>query len=159
MRLLTLALLAGCGAEAVAPAATINEIVALNRGGLEDEHGELEDWLELYNPGPEPVELAGYTLVDELGAGEPWSFPSGARIDPDGFLVVFCDGSPDQGDLHASFTLDVDGESVLLFDADGMLVEETRWAILEPDTSWARVPDGGDVWQTPDAPTPGASNE
>ena len=152
--------LAACGAGGPpAPArATINEILAHNLHDAVDEAGEHEDWLELFNPGEEAADLSGWTLVDELGEGSHWSFPTGTVLDPGDFLVLWCDATPEQGPLHTSFQLAADGESLLLFDADGVLVEETRYAMLFFDESWARVPDGADRWQIPARPTPGRPN-
>ena len=42
----------------------INEFMALNSDGLEDEDGDEEDWIELHNYGSNAVNLAGWYLTD-----------------------------------------------------------------------------------------------
>ena len=37
----------------------INEICAHNLSGLQDGNGAYGDWIELFNPGSEPVDLSG----------------------------------------------------------------------------------------------------
>ena len=50
----------------------ISEFVAANVGGLVDEDGETSDWVELYNNGSEPVELAGWSV--RLGVSWCWAW-------------------------------------------------------------------------------------
>ena len=55
--LFSLFLLAGSLPSPAAP--IISEILADNESGLRDQDGDWEDWLELYNPDPDPVDLHG----------------------------------------------------------------------------------------------------
>ncbi|MCU0963380.1 MAG: lamin tail domain-containing protein, partial [Pirellulaceae bacterium] len=41
--------------------------------GLRDFQGVLQDWIEIYNPDAQPVDLTGWTLRD---SGNTWTFPS-----------------------------------------------------------------------------------
>lgn len=66
----------------------INEVVSLNQNGLRDENGDRPDWIELWNPGPAPVDLAGWSLSDDPGRPRRWTFSTGS-IPPNGHLVVF----------------------------------------------------------------------
>jgi hypothetical protein len=132
----------------------LNELLPGNSEGAEDDEGEREDWIELYNGRATAVSLTGWSLDDsEL---EPWVFPEGTRMDPGEHLVVWCDG--DDGPLHASFKLSSDGETVGLYDDTTTLMDETSYSELEDDIAWARTPDGGESWResipTFDAPNP-----
>jgi hypothetical protein len=69
----------------------LNEILASNRTGLLDEDGRSSDWIELENRGKEPVDLAGFKLSDDPGAGPKWTFPA-VVIQPGGHLVVWASG-------------------------------------------------------------------
>ena len=40
--------------------------MASNGDTIADEDGDFEDWIEIYNPGIEPVNLAGWGLSDDL---------------------------------------------------------------------------------------------
>lgn len=66
----------------------INEVQTANVLTLIDENGDTPDWLELYNPGPAVVDLAGYGLSDEATNAFKWVFTN-ASVSPGGFLLVY----------------------------------------------------------------------
>src|SRR5215217_7930411 len=69
----------------------ITEFVASNQNGLVDENGDNSDWIELFNDGTAPVDLAGWHLTDDALEPGKWTFPS-TTIEPRGFIVVFASG-------------------------------------------------------------------
>jgi len=101
----------------------INEFVAANRLSLLDGKQNASDWIELYNPGEQPFDLTGYGLSDNPAAPLKWIFPE-VSITPHGYLIIFASGDndpfDDQGNLHASWKLSADGESVVLTAPDGV---------------------------------------
>jgi len=106
----------------------INEWLARNNGpdGLADPvDGDFEDWFELYNPNPTPVDLIGFHLTDDLSQPAKWTFTMVTVLPPRGFLLVWADNEPDQNDAsppgqrHVPFQLDGDGEALGLFSPDG----------------------------------------
>jgi hypothetical protein len=98
----------------------ISEFLAVNTAGLTDEDGDNTDWIELYNPGDEPISLGGWHLTDNADEANKWTLPAGVSLAPGGFLVVFASGK-DRRDpsspLHTNFRLDGDGEYLALVDA------------------------------------------
>ena len=64
--------------NAIIAQVVINEFLTatLAPGGLLDEDGELQDWIELYNTGTNAMNLAGWSLTDEAGEPAKWTFPS-----------------------------------------------------------------------------------
>ena len=68
------------------PVIVINEILASNDNGLLDEDGDSSDWIELYNPGDNAVDLTGWVLFQ--GDENRWSFPA-VTIGAGEYLVVF----------------------------------------------------------------------
>ena len=55
----------------------INEVVAANvPGGLADEDGDFEDWVELLNTGTASVNLGGWSLTDDAGTPAKWILPA-----------------------------------------------------------------------------------
>lgn len=134
----------------------INELLASNANGLTDEHGDADDWVELYNPTADHTDLSGWTLSN--GSGGSWDLPDGTVIPAHGWLILWCDNDHD-GPLHASFKLAAEGDSVHLDDADGVAIDATAFLAQEADVSWARMPgDRGSTWGPADPPTPGAPN-
>jgi len=68
------------------------------------------DWIEVYNPTAEAVNLEGWHLTDDRGNLDKWTFPAGVVLAPDTYKVVFASGLKDgdpahPADLHASFKL------------------------------------------------------
>ena len=140
---------------------SINEIMADNDATIEDpdEAGAFEDWIELYNPGAEVVDLSGLYLTDDAEDPTQWEFPDGSTIDAGGYLVIWADDDTDQGDTHASFKLSAGGESVLLYNTDGeTLVDSVTFGEQTTDISYGRFPDGSDTLTVLSAATPGAAN-
>ena len=46
---------------------SINEWMARNTATITDPaDGDLDDWFEIYNAGPQPLDLSGYLLTDDL---------------------------------------------------------------------------------------------
>lgn len=138
----------------------INEFLASNDTGLQDESGEYEDWLEIYNPGPEDVELAGLFLTDNLEETTQWAFPD-MNLEAGGFLVVWCDNDETDGPLHTNFKLSGGGEEIGLFGrltAGNEVIDSLEYDAQTTDISQGRTPDGAEVWDFFTEPTPGASN-
>src|SRR5262245_40962799 len=66
----------------------ISEFLADNDGGLKDEDGEDQDWIEIYNPDTSPVSMAGWRLTDDPADLSKWVFPN-VSIPADGRLIVW----------------------------------------------------------------------
>lgn len=145
-----------------APPLVINEFLASNTMTNADEAGEYDDWAELYNNGDHLVNFDGLYLTDNLDVPTKWPLPSGSGLDAGEYLLIWCDGSTDQGAHHASFKISRASGVLALFlvvdGADPVRVDGINYEAQEPDTSAARVPDGSDNWLPGQTPTPGASN-
>lgn len=97
----------------------INEMVAANHTGLTDEDGDHSDWIELYNRGRQPVNLAGWFLTDDPAQPQKWPLP-GVTLAGRDYLLVFASGknraSAHPGsELHTNFKLDQQGEFLGLY--------------------------------------------
>ena len=75
--------LSGAAAENV----IISEFMASNKDTLLDGNGNPSDWIELYNAGDVPVNLAGWHLTDDVLDLTKWTFP-GVVLAPGQFLRV-----------------------------------------------------------------------
>ena len=53
----------------------INEFLASNLISVQDEYGDYDDWIELFNPTEDPLILSGYYLSDDMGNLNKWVFP------------------------------------------------------------------------------------
>ena len=126
----------------------LNEWMASNQSEISDPaDGRFEDWLELFNAGDSAINLAGYTLTDDLNIPGRWTFPADSVIEPGGYFFVWLDGDIEQqevgnGQFHASFSLSSSGESIGLFSADGVRVDAVEFGAQETDVSMGRLPNG-----------------
>ncbi len=141
----------------------INEVLAANGHTLDDPQGEYDDWIELHNRGDAAVNLGGLYLTDDLAEPRKWQFPKNSpaqtTIPARGYLLVWADGGVGDPGLHASFKLSASGESVALFDRDGVtLIDSVRFDAQRTDVSYGRFPGGADTWSLLEPPTPGTRN-
>jgi hypothetical protein len=140
----------------------INEILGKNSNGITDEFGENEDWVEIYNKSSQAIDLGGYFLSDKYSDTKKWEIPAGTIVQPNDYIIFWCDEDISQGPLHADFKIDTDGGGVYLFSPTtslNFLVSSLRYPPLNEDQSWARVPSGGQNSIALNSPTPYAFNE
>ncbi len=98
----------------------ISEFLADNDGGLKDEDGEDRDWIEIYNPDNNTVDLAGWRLTDDIFKPAKWVFPSYV-LQPGARLIVWAsEKNRNIGQLHTNFQLDPDGEYLALLSPAGV---------------------------------------
>ena len=94
----------------------------LAEGELLDEDGESSDWIEIYNPTDQAVQLGGWYLTNDADNLEQWKFPAGVVLNPGQFLIVFASGknrAAANAELHTNFRLNIDGEYLALVQSDG----------------------------------------
>jgi len=136
----------------------INEFMASNDTTIADEHGDYDDWIEVYNAENETVWLGDKYLTDNLTKPDKWQMPD-AYIDPGEFLLFWADNDPEQGPFHTSFKLSKDGEEIGIFDANQAAIDEYLFGLQTTDISEGRLPNGYDNWEFFVTPTPRTSNE
>jgi len=117
----------------------INEVMASNDGVWIDERGSTDDWIELFNAGDAELQL-GELFIEDDGM-QPMPLPDHA-LQAGETLLLWADGSPEEGDLHLDFKLSADGDAVRITDAKGALVDELRFGPALANESLARLPDG-----------------
>ncbi len=138
----------------------INEFLASNDTTLADEHGDFDDWLELYNPTTVSFDLQGVGLTDDHGQPYKWAFPDTA-IGPGEWLIVWADDEPAEGPLHATFKLSASGEEIAIYDRaerGGRILDALTFGVQAPDVSVGRFPDGAPDVRAFATPTPGWAN-
>jgi hypothetical protein len=104
----------------------INEFLAINISGLTDEDGDHSDWIEIYNPTSQAVDISGWSLTDDRNLPRKWLFPD-AKIDKFSYLVVFASGKDRRiasKKLHTNFKLSGSGEYLALVNPGGSAVTE-----------------------------------
>lgn len=139
----------------------VNEYMTSNDTKAADELGEFDDWIEVYNAGGQAADLSDVSLTDDTEDLAQYRFPGGTTLEPKAFVVVWADGTPEQGDYHATFTLQSAADRILLVQSpDGVatVLDDIEFTEMETEVSAARFPDGSDSWVTTENVTPGAAN-
>lgn len=129
----------------------INEFMASNSNTINDGDGESSDWIELYNAGPGPVDLSGWSLTDSAGNLTKWSFPSGTSLAQNAYLLVFASGKDSDtyvdagGFFHTNFRLSSGGEYLALVEPDGTTIKSEFTPTYPPqfgDVSYGTFAEG-----------------
>ena len=142
-----------------------------NRDGKRD--GYEDEFVELYNAGPNPISLAGWQLGDSTSPKRHFRFPSGAVIASRSYVVLFGGGNPlgftfpvytDDGKIGNGLTNS--GEDIQLIDDAGNTIAVVSHDDWPKDQSIVRTPsDGGAfIWHKMASPieapfSPGHSPE
>lgn len=137
----------------------ITEIMSVNHSVLADENGQYHDYIELYNRSGEDVDLAGWSLSDDVKNLRKWRFPS-CTLGAGQYMVVFASGlnrTDDPEHLHTGFSLSSEGEQVVLTGSDGRIMDRVDFDLLKADTSYSLTGDGS--WSSDLSPTPGRANQ
>ena len=133
---------------------SLNELMSLNAATAEDEAGDHDPWLEIANPLPIPISLAG-SVLRVVGGGEVTL--SGPSVPASGYGLLWLDDEPGEGANHLPAFLSTGGGALVLEATDGVSTDSVIYPPLAADQAYARIPDGG-VWQATDLATPGQTN-
>lgn len=137
----------------------VNEYSASNRTWT-DAYDNYEDWVELYNPTTDFVNIEGYFLSDDENNPTKWEFPP-AVIAPGEHLIVICSGRDGvfNGVPHAGFRLSqLKPEFIVLSEPNGTVLESQQLFLTQVNHSYGRTSDGSSDWSIFTSPTPGTSN-
>jgi len=119
-----------------------------------------DEWVEIVNTGPDPVDLAGYRLA---GADSSWRFEFSGVLAPGAVQVVFGSESyaweQDTGNPAYGLRLSNTGGAISLWRLTGpdtLLVDCYGYQDheAEDDRSSGRMPDGGPDWELFDGLNP-----
>jgi rhodanese-related sulfurtransferase len=140
----------------------INELMAANGATVFDVREEAEDWIEVHNPNPFPVDLGGHYLSDSLSDLQKHCVPAtdpATVIAPHGYALVWASGAPARGPLHTSFRLPAAGAVVVLTAPDGVTVlDAITFGAQQTDVSYGRSAQPAGGWAYFATATPGAPN-
>ncbi len=126
----------------------INEVLA-NNGSFVEPDGSKPDWVELYNPSTNTVDLAGMRLTDQISDSQRWIFPKGTLLPGRGILTVRCDPEALVSGTNTGFGLKPTGGGIYLFhgpNEGGGLQSSVTFGVQAPDWTLGRFPDGGSNW-------------
>jgi len=124
------------------PTLKINELLA-NAVGNDDGN----EYIEIYNPNDEIVDLSFYKLQVGSGSEKTYSFPLGNYINPHEYKIFT--------DKDINFTLVNSGSIVSILNTYDDIVDTSTYGNSDEGMAWALI---GSTWQFTNQPTPGSSN-
>lgn len=153
----------------------INEVLADPASGSDWSGGGAgstsdEEWIEIYNTSPLPVDITGCFLGDDDLSVFSDGYEFGSLTIPgNGFVVVFGEDTGINGnDIGGG--LSNGGDTVILWDPSGTIIDQISYNTSDADDDkvWRLYPDGGTYERvgpcgpaqagTADCPSPGTSN-
>ncbi|HYG20676.1 MAG TPA: lamin tail domain-containing protein, partial [Ohtaekwangia sp.] len=101
----------------------INEVCPANADiNYDPQYYNFTGWVELYNAGNANVNIGGYYLSDDITVKNKWRIPNGTTVPAKGFMLIWCDDM--NNGLHTSFSMDTDGEDLVLSNGGGSVVDQ-----------------------------------
>lgn len=140
----------------------INEFMASNDAAYAGPQGDFPDWIEIYNPGTEDINLAGYYMYDTLDFTQafqiPATYPDSVTVPAGGFIVFYANKGEETSVLNLNFKLSGSGEQIGLWNSEGELIDGITYGDQITDTSYGRYADGTENWYLMSDFTPGMAN-
>jgi hypothetical protein len=124
-------------------AASVETIVINEINYRSSDHFNANDWVELYNPNPFPLDLSNWSLKDNDDT-HVFNFPSGTLISPQGFLVLVRDANdftavfPEITNYVGNFNFGLGtSDAVRLFNENNILQDQVIYLSNSPWSSCA----------------------
>ena len=141
----------------------INEIQVSNKKTYCDGFGEFEDWIELYNPSDSIVSLSGMFITNNIKNPTKHQFnirkSKWMSIAPKGYVLLWLDSDPEQGNRHISFKLNKEKGFVALYDANNNLLDSVSYGYQKRDYSLGRFSESNKALTVFKKPTPNSKNK
>ncbi len=122
---------------------TINEFLTANTYTIFDpDFKQFSDWIELYNNDDKAKDISGYYLSDDEKDLKRWRIPDDTTIKAKSYLLIWADKKDTQEKaLHTNFSLNADGESVILSDQNAKIVDRIDYGKQKSDISCMKIGD------------------
>lgn len=136
----------------------ISEALTDNTGYAECNDGRYYDWIELYNASASDISLAGCYVSDDEMVPDKWSIPE-INIPSGGYGLIYMSDRDctDGEELHASFKLSAQGETVILYSPELEEIARLEIPQAEENISYGLSEDGT-AWGWYAVPTPSEPN-
>ncbi len=147
-----------CGASPI----RINEVSSANDIYIND-YFKKSDWVELFNPTDQDIDIAGMYLSDNRDNPQKYQFSHSSGVSTvipaHGHTIVWCDGKSALNQLHATFKLEnADNAFVSLQAEDGSWTDSLIYKAQNRWQTFGRYADSGNYVATFTRPTIGTSN-
>jgi len=134
----------------------INEVMPSNSAYLQDNYGDFDDWMELYNPNSYSIDLSNWSIKRDTIT---WIIPSGTIIGANDYVIIWNDNEIYQGDDHTNFKLPNNTQTVYLYSPTDVLIDFLIYPTTTTDNSFGRYPNGSGTFSAFTYPTPKQNND
>ncbi|MFW5707895.1 MAG: CotH kinase family protein [Bacteroidota bacterium] len=138
----------------------LNEMMASNALTISDEDGDHKDWIEIFNPTNQAVDLLNFGLSDNPEEPFRWTFPQ-VTLQPEQYLIIWASGKDRKipgAPLHTNFSIRASGEDIVLTHSSGAQLDNIPPTQLPSDVSIGRNAASEAGWYFFNEPTPGEGN-
>ena len=135
----------------------ITEVMSDNTSALPDERGNFGDWVEVTNTSDQALDMKNVGLSDRSDR-IAFLFPE-MVLQPGERVLIFCDDEnriEENGRLHAKFKLSSYGETLFLFDTNGVAIDQVTVPVLNADESYVLTDE--DIFEKSNFYSPGYEN-
>ncbi|MCP3980221.1 MAG: hypothetical protein GY716_13025 [bacterium] len=142
------------------PKMTVNEVVTLNAAVNQDQAGDFEPWVELYNSSTQPIPLAGKYFSNDPGNLTKWEIPGTVpALCPGCWVIFWGDQETGEGDDHLGFKITASNGFIGISDESGVLIDYLAYGVIPINQSWGEFPDAIGEQRVSSIPTPQAAND
>ncbi|CAN5207750.1 hypothetical protein BH09BAC5_BH09BAC5_16320 [soil metagenome] len=121
----------------------INELMSNNSAfWATNASGQHSDWIELFNNSGYPLSLNGLYMTDDVTNHFKYALPD-IIISGNGMQIFWADGNASSStEFHANFHLSSSGETLMLCNNAGVVLDSIVFPSLAADESYGRCPNG-----------------
>lgn len=130
----------------------INELCASSDENSEnpDEYGNYPDWIEVYNYGDKPVDLAGFFFSNKKTELKLSQIPYGSantQVKSKEHKILWANSDPMDGELHLNFNMNVDKpKTIYLSDQTGNIISSGAYETHKTNESFGYSTDNSGDW-------------
>lgn len=140
----------------------LNEILVINTDDFQDDFGQQNAWIEIFNKGYGSVDLGGCYLSNDPNNLKLYLIPRGdilTKIKPRQHTLFWADNQPYRGTFHISFTLSPNDSIFLVSNNGTTILDRIKVpANLQANQSYGRSEDGVGEWQVMERTSPSTNN-
>lgn len=130
----------------------INELCASSdkTSGNADEYGKYPDWIEVYNYGEDPIDLAGFHFSNKASTPKLSQIAYGNSstiVKSKQHILVWANSDPVDGPLYLNFNMNVDkSKTIYLSDASGNIISQASYDPHNTNESFGYQTDNTGDW-------------
>ncbi len=124
----------------------LNEVLVTNTSDFQDDFGQHNAWIELFNVSYGTVNIGGCYITNDPQNLTKYSIPKGdalTKVKPRQHVLFWADGQQKRGTFHLNFTIKA-GDEILFVSSDGKTILDKMIipTNIRENTSFGRLDDG-----------------